>query len=112
MPSEGHLRNPGLGLVVDVLYFRCDCAMSSHVPEGSTRIRSGNFDLDAAKRKGLRVALRIQLSNNSFQPEQVALPAFLRDRVVLVKIGRIPGKDKRFNPMDGQDAAGTWSGST
>jgi hypothetical protein len=77
---------------VDVLYIRCDWR--------NVQSRPGRLDLDpvwaltldAAKRKGLRVAFRIQLSNTSFQPEQVALPPFLRERVPLVKIGRIPGK--------------------
>src|SRR5437870_2772307 len=76
---------------VDVLYIRCDWR--------NVQSRPGRLDLDpvwgltfnAAKRKGLRVAFRVQLSNTSFQPEQLALPAFLRDRVPLVKIGRIPG---------------------
>ena len=78
---------------VDVLYIRCDWR--------NVQSRSGRLDLepvwhltlDAAKRVGLRVAFRIQLSNTSFQPEQVALPEFLRDRIPLVKIGRIPGKN-------------------
>ena len=77
---------------VDVLYIRCDWR--------NVQSRPGRLDLDpvwaltfdAAKRKGLRVAFRIQLSNTSFQPEQVALPPFLRDRVPMVNIGRIPGK--------------------
>lgn len=77
---------------VDVLYIRCDWR--------NVQSRAGRLDLDpvwaltldAAKRKGLRLAFRIQLSNESFQPEQVALPPFLRDRVPLVTIGRIPGK--------------------
>jgi len=77
---------------VDVLYIRCDWR--------NVQSRAGRLDLDpvwaltldAAKRKGLRVAFRIQLSNTSFQPEQVALPPFLRDRIPLVNIGRIPGK--------------------
>src|SRR5579872_6573746 len=77
---------------VDVLYIRCDWR--------NVQTRAGRLDLDpvwaltldAAKRKGLRVAFRIQLSNEAFQPEQVALPPFLRDRVPLVPIGRIPGK--------------------
>jgi hypothetical protein len=77
---------------VDVLYIRCDWR--------NVQTRPGRLDLhpvfaltlDAAKRKGLRVAFRIQLSNYSFQPEEVALPAFLRDRIPLVNIGRIPGK--------------------
>jgi len=78
---------------VDVLYIRCDWR--------NVQSRPGRLDLDpvwaltldAAKRKGLRVAFRIQLSNTSFQPEQVALPSFLRDRVPFVNIGRIPGKE-------------------
>ena len=77
---------------VDVLYIRCDWR--------NVQTRPGRLDLepvwaltlDAAKRKNLRVAFRIQLSNTSFQPEQVALPSFLRERVPLVNIGRIPGK--------------------
>jgi hypothetical protein len=75
---------------VDVLYIRCDWR--------NVQSRPGRLDLnpvfplvmDAAKRKGLRVAFRIQLSNYSFQPQEVALPEFLRDRVPLVKIGQIP----------------------
>ena len=70
---------------VDVLYIRCDWR--------NVQSRPGRLDLDpvwgltfdAAKRKGLRVAFRVQLSNTSFQPEQLALPAFLRDRVPLGK---------------------------
>jgi len=82
---------------VDVLYIRCDWR--------NVQSRPGRLDLDpvwaltldAAKRKGLRVAFRIQLSNYSFQPEQVALPPFLRERIPLVKIGRIPGQsDAQF----------------
>jgi hypothetical protein len=82
---------------VDVLYIRCDWR--------NVQCRPGRLDLDpvwaltmdAAKRKGLRVAFRIQLSNYSFQPEQVALPPFLRERIPLVKIGQIPGqRDAQF----------------
>ena len=77
---------------VDVLYIRCDWR--------NVQSRPGHLDLDpvwgltmdAARRKGLRVAFRIQLSNYSFQPEQVALPPFLRERIPQVKIGRIPGR--------------------
>ena len=77
---------------VDVLYIRCDWR--------NVQSRPGRLDLDpvwaltldAARRKGLRVAFRVQLSNESFQPEQIALPAFVRERVPLVNIGRIPGK--------------------
>lgn len=77
---------------VDVLYIRCDWR--------NVQSRPGRLDLDpvwaltldAAQRKGIRVAFRVQLSNTSFQPEQLALPPFLRDRVPLVNIGRISPK--------------------
>src|SRR2546423_14900057 len=87
---EQHVEKMSSLPFVDVLYIRCDWR--------NVQSRPGKLDLDpvwgltfdAAKRKGLRVAFRVQLSNTSFQPEQLALPAFLRDRVPLVKIGRIP----------------------
>src|SRR5229473_6276433 len=89
---EQHMEKISSLPFVDVLYIRCDWR--------NVQSRPGRLDLDpvwaltldAAKRKGLRVAFRIQLSNTSFQPEQLALPAFLRDRVPWVKIGRMPGK--------------------
>jgi len=89
---EQHVEKMSSLPFVDVLYIRCDWR--------NVQSRPGKLDLDpvwdltfdAAKRKGLRVAFRLQLSNTSFQPEQLALPAFLRDRVPLVKIGRIPGR--------------------
>src|SRR3954464_9557851 len=81
---------------VDVLYIRCDWR--------NVQSRPGRLDLDpvwgltleTARRKGLRVAFRIQLSNTSFQPEQVALPPFLRERIPLVKIGRIGNSDTEY----------------
>src|SRR5882757_2145336 len=94
---EQHVEKMASLPFVDVLYIRCDWR--------NVQSRPGHLDLDpvwaltldAAKRKGLRVAFRIQLSNYSFQPEQVALPPFLRDRIPMVNIGRIPGKgDAQF----------------
>ena len=78
---------------VDILYIRCDWRNVQSRPGRLDLEPVWRLTLDAAKRKGLRVAFRVQLSNTSFQPEQVALPAFLRDRVPLVKIGPIPGKE-------------------
>jgi hypothetical protein len=78
---------------VDVLYIRCDWRNVQSRPGRLDLEPVWQLTLDAAKRKGLRVAFRVQLSNTSFQPEQVALPEFLRDRVPLVKIGRIPGSE-------------------
>ncbi len=75
---------------VDVLYIRCDWR--------NVQKRPGQLDLDpvwdltfdAAKRYGLRVAFRVQLSSPEFQPKQLAIPDFLRDKVPMVKIGNIP----------------------
>src|SRR5246127_250065 len=77
---------------VDVLYIRCDWRNVQSRPGQLNLEPVWDLTLDAAKRKGLRVAFRIQLSNTSFQPEQVALPPFLCERIPLVKIGRIPEK--------------------
>ena len=77
---------------VDVLYIRCDWRNVQTQPGKLDLNPVFALTLDAAKRKGLRMAFRIQLSNTSFQPEEVAIPRFLRDRIPLVNIGRIPGK--------------------
>lgn len=83
---------------VDMLYIRCDWR--------NVQAKPGRLDLgpvwdltrDAAKRHELRFAFRIQLSNPEFEPEQIALPKFLRDKVPLVKIGKMPrhGKEVEF----------------
>ena len=75
---------------MDVLYIRCDWR--------NVQSKSGRLDLhpvwdltlDAVKRHGLRFAFRIQLSNPEFQPNEIALPDFLRNKIPLVKIGRLP----------------------
>ena len=93
---EQHVEKMSSLPFVDVLYIRCDWR--------NVQTRPGRLDLnpvfhlamDAARRKGLRVAFRIQLSNYSFQPGEVALPEFLRDRVPMVKIGRIPKEGGEF----------------
>lgn len=77
---------------VDVLYIRCDWRNVQSRPGQLDLAPVFDLALDAARRKGLRVAFRIQLSNTAFQPEQLALPEFLRDRVPIVSIGRM--KDK------------------
>ena len=82
---------------VDVLYIRCDWRDVQSRPGGLDLHPIWALTMDAARRKGLRVAFRIQLSNYSFQPEEVALPPFLRERIPLVKIGHIPGRgDAQF----------------
>src|SRR5215471_9127889 len=95
---------------VDVLYIRCDWRNVQSRPGRLDLSPVWTLTMDAARRKGLRVAFRIQLSNTSFQPENVALPPFLRDRIPLVPIGRIPGKggaqyrEPRYDHPDFQKA--------
>jgi hypothetical protein len=84
---EDHVEKMASLPFVDVLYIRCDWRNVQKQP--------GRLDLDpvwdltiaAAKRHGLRVAFRIQSSNTVFQPQQLALPEFLREKVPMVKIG-------------------------
>src|SRR2546422_5849419 len=75
---------------VDVLYIRCDWRDVQSRPGRLDLAPVWNLTLDAAKSRGLRVAFRVQLSSPVFQPEQIALPEFLRSRIPIVKIGRIP----------------------
>src|ERR1035441_8323603 len=86
---EDHVEKMASLPFVDVLYIRCDWRNVQKQP--------GRLDLDpvwdltlaVAKRHGLRVAFRIQSSNTAFQPEQLALPEFLRAKVPMVSIGHI-----------------------
>jgi hypothetical protein len=71
---------------VDVLYIRCDWR--------DVQGRPGRLDLHpvwaltrgAARRRGLRVAFRVQLSNPEIQPAKLALPDFLQPKVPLVTV--------------------------
>jgi hypothetical protein len=83
---------------VDVLYIRCDWR---NVQTGPGRLNLHpvwELTRDAAKRHGLRFAFRVQLSNPEIEPEEIALPAFLRDKVPMAPIGRLPrhGKNVEF----------------
>jgi hypothetical protein len=99
---EDHVEKMASLPFVDVLYIRCDWR--------NVQKQAGRLDLDpvwdltlaAAKRHGLRVAFRVQSSNTVFQPQQLALPEFLRARVPMVKIGRMTGSE-----LSG-GAAGDW----
>lgn len=87
---EQHVENISTLPFVDVLYIRCDWR---NVQSRAGRLDFGpiwKLTLDAAKRLGLRVAFRVQLSSPNFEPEQISLPEFLRSHVPLVKIGKIP----------------------
>jgi len=87
---EQHVDNISGLPFVDVLYIRCDWRNVQSRPGRLDLDPVWRLTLDAAKRRGLRVAFRVQLSSPVFQPEQLALPEFLRSRIPLVKIGRIP----------------------
>lgn len=80
---------------VDVLYVRCDWRNVQSRPGRLDLNPVWKLTLDAARRHGLRVAFRIQLSNPEFQPNQIALPEFLRSRVPLVSIGRLAKRENR-----------------
>jgi hypothetical protein len=64
---------------VDVLYIRCDWRNVQSRPGRLDLHPVWELTLDAARRHGLRFAFRIQLSNPEFQPDEIALPAFLRE---------------------------------
>jgi len=87
---EQHVENISSLRFVDVLYIRCDWRNVQSRPGKLDLDPIWKLTLDAAKRRGLRVAFRVQLSSPVFQPEQIALPEFLRSSVPLVKIGHIP----------------------
>ena len=87
---ERHVENISSLPFVDVLYIRCDWRHVQSQPGTLDLHPVWDLTLDAARRHGLRVAFRVQLSNPEFQPDQLALPEFLRSRIPLVKIGRIP----------------------
>jgi len=73
----------------DVLYIRCDWRDVQQRPGRLGLHPVWELTLDAAKRRGLRVAFRVQLSSPNGQPDRLALPDFVADRVPLVDIGRI-----------------------
>jgi hypothetical protein len=87
---ERHVENISSLPFVDVLYIRCDWRHVQSQPGTLTLHPVWDLTLNAARRHGLRVAFRVQLSNPEFQPAQLALPEFLRSRIPLVTIGRIP----------------------
>lgn len=83
---------------VDVLYIRCDWRNVQSSPGRLDLHPVWELTRDAAKRHGLRFAFRVQLSNPEIEPKEIALPVFLRDKVPMVKIGRMPrhGRDVEF----------------
>jgi len=77
---------------VDVLYIRCDWRNVQSRPGRLDLDPIWKLTLDTARNRGLRVAFRVQLSSPVFEPEQISLPEFLRPKIPMVKIGRIPGR--------------------
>jgi len=78
---------------VDVLYIRCDWR--------DVQSRPGRLDLspvwdltfDAARRRGLRVGFRVQLSSPEIQPARLSMPDFVKAKVPLVSIGHLSRRD-------------------
>ena len=102
---EEHVEKMASLPFVDVLYIRCDWR---NVQKQAGRLGLDpvwDLTMDAAKRHGLRVAFRVQSSNTVFQPQQLALPEFLRARVPMVKIGQM-GRHDGSEPSGG--ATGDW----
>src|SRR5206468_5887180 len=66
---------------VDVLYIRCDWRNVQKQPGRLDLDPIWKLTLDAAKRRGLRVAFRVQMSTPQFQPNRLALLDFLRAQV-------------------------------
>jgi hypothetical protein len=87
---ERHVESLSSLPFVDVLYIRCDWRHVQSKPGTLALHPIWDLTLDAARRHGLRVAFRVQLSNPEVQPDQLALPEFLRGQVPVVNIGRIP----------------------
>ncbi len=73
---------------VDTLYIRCDWRDVQSRPGRLDLSPVWELTLDAARRHGLRVAFRVQLSNPEFEPTRIALPDFLHNKIPLVPIGR------------------------
>src|SRR5258706_3785659 len=75
---------------VDVLYIRCDWRDVQSRPGRLDLTPVWDLTLDAARRHGLRVGFRVQLSSPEIQPARVSLPDFVKEKVPLVPIGASP----------------------
>ena len=85
---ETHIEKMAKLPFVEVLYIRCDWRDVQQRPGRLDLSPVWALTMDAARRHGLRVAFRIQLSNTVFQPKQLAMPDFVSARTPLVPIGR------------------------
>ena len=72
---------------VDVLYIRCDWR-DVHAGPGKLQLSPvWETTFDAARRHNLGVGFRIQLSSPNIQPQKLAMPDFVREKVPIVNIG-------------------------
>ncbi len=85
---EQHVEHLASLPFVDVLYIRCDWRDVQSKPGRLDLSPVWKLTFDAAKRHGLRVAFRVQLSSPNFQPKQLSMPDFLQKKVPLVNVGR------------------------
>ncbi len=85
---ERHIEKLSALPFVDVLYIRCDWRDVQQRPGRLDLHRVFPLTLEAAKRRGIRVGFRIQLSDTVEQPKQLAMPDFVSAKVPLVDIGR------------------------
>ncbi len=85
---------------VDVLYIRCDWRDVQSQPGRLDKHPVWAATFAAARRHGLRVGFRVQLSNPDIEPERLALPDFLQARIPLVTLERRGGRpgEKRIEP--------------
>jgi hypothetical protein len=89
---ERHVEKLAALPFVDVLYIRCDWR--------DVQRRPGRLDFSpvwplvraAAAARGLRIAFRVMMSNTVGQPDRLAIPDFLQERVPCPVIGRMPGR--------------------
>jgi len=72
---------------VDVLYIRCDWRDVQSRPGRLDLHPVWGLTLDAARRHGLRVGFRVQMSSPEIQPARLSIPDFLEAKVPLVPIG-------------------------
>ncbi len=77
--------------ITDVLYIRCDWRDVQKRPGRLDLHPVWELTMDAARRHGLRVAFRVQMSSPNFQPQRLALPDFVADKVPMVDIGNHAG---------------------
>ena len=85
---EQHVEKLATLPFVDVLYIRCDWRDVQSKPGKLDLNPIWKLAFDAAKRYDLRVGFRVQLSSPNFQPKQLAMPDFVKEKAPLCNIGR------------------------